>query len=278
LLVSERQPAAGLLLIACFAFPSCAALESWDRFGQVDSAPRKDAGGSETTGRDSAVDDVPPATTPISDVQQNFAAEDGTAATTMIRIPFQLPQRKGDLNVVAVGWYDEDIGVASVVDSDGNTYTNAVKPAILAAGSSSITAQGIWFAANIAGGAANQVTVTFSAPPDSPDIRIVEFSGLSPTSPLAPDGTASTTGNVAAAATGPVTTTIPRALLFGAGKVNNGDYPAAAIGFEGFITTETNLAQWRVVDETGTFTSTANAIHDGSSDPLQWVMQLEVFH
>ena len=80
--------------------------------------------------------------------------------------------------------------------------------------------QAIYYAKNIASATANgnAVTVRFSAAAAFPDVRILEYSGLNPTSPL--DVTAAAVGNSATSSSGTATTTSASELLVGANMVS----------------------------------------------------------
>ena len=129
--------------------------------------------------------------TSISYVQGNYATPQ--APQTTVNVTFTAAQVAGDLNVVVVGWNDSTASVSSVTDSKGNAYTLAVGPTII----SGTLSQSIYYAKNIVSAAAgtNTVTVTFSTAAISPDIRILEYSGADPNSPV--DVTAANTGNSA---------------------------------------------------------------------------------
>ena len=72
---------------------------------------------------------------------------------------FTKAQAAGDLNVVAVGWNDNNATVVSVTDTSGNSYLRAIGPTAGAG-----LTQSIYYAIPIAAAAANAntVTVTFS--------------------------------------------------------------------------------------------------------------------
>ena len=169
----------------------------------------------------------------------------------------------GDLNVVAVGWADATSSVSSVTDSTGNIYTRAVGPT--ANGS---IQQSIYYARNIAAGN-NTVTATFNQSAAYPDIRIVEYSGLDPNTPL--DVTAAATGTGTSANSGAATTTSSNELLFGAGSTA-GDFVGAGTGFNSrIINIFGNLAEDEAVTSTGSYRATA------PNSAGNWVMQLATF-
>ena len=152
---------------------------------------------------------------PITFVQTSNATPQTPQRTVTVR--FNATQVAGDLNVVVVGWGDTTAAVGTVTDSSGNVYRLAVGPTAI----SGTATQAIYYAANIVGAAAgaNSVTVSFTAPAIYPDIRLAEYSGIDPNNPL--DVVASATGNSAASATPPVTTTFANDLLVGANLVQS---------------------------------------------------------
>src|SRR5579872_927871 len=121
---------------------------------------------------------------------------------------FRSPQVAGDLNIVVIGWSDATSTVTSVSDSKGNTYRLAANYASSSLGMTQL----IYYASNIAAAAAgtNVVTVTLSANTSYPDLRIVEYSGVSTLDKVSSAGGTSTTAD-----SGPVTTSVASELLFG---------------------------------------------------------------
>lgn len=104
------------------------------------------------------------------------------SSPTTVNVTFTATQAAGDLNVVVVGWNDSTATVSSVTDHSGNQYVLAVGPTVQAP----VATQSIYYAKNIvaASAGANMVTVTFSSSANSPDIRILEYSGADPNSPV----------------------------------------------------------------------------------------------
>ena len=113
----------------------------------------------------------------INFVQVNSAQPASPAPTATVTYPSA--QIAADLNVVIVGWADATNTAQSVVDISGNTYTLAFPPTV-----GTGLSQAIYFAKNIVAAVSNTVTVTFSAAPASPNVRILEYSGADPVSPL----------------------------------------------------------------------------------------------
>src|SRR6185369_17752433 len=123
------------------------------------------------------------------------------------------------------------------------------------------------YAANIAGGS-NTVTVQFNQPAAYPDVRILEYRGVSSV-----DVTAAATGSGATASSGPATTTSANELIFAANTVSTGNTGAGS-GFTARIITtpDLDIAEDQVVSSTGTYTATAPLSPAGT-----WVMQMVAF-
>ncbi|MGC1265311.1 MAG: IPT/TIG domain-containing protein [Candidatus Acidiferrum sp.] len=201
----------------------------------------------------------------ISFVQVNSATPQSPETT--VSIPYSAPQFAGDLNIVVVGWNDVSHTVSSVTDSAGNKYSVAVPTTQNSAGSLSQT---IYYAKNIpaATAGANTVTVTFSGATAYPDIRILEYSGASLTSPI--DVTATGTGNSTGSTTGAATTTNANDLLFAANMVTTGTGGAGAGFTSRIITTpDGDIAEDRLVTATGSYDASATLSTTG-----QWVIQM----
>src|SRR5207249_11940646 len=117
---------------------------------------------------------------PIGFIQSNYSVPQTPQST--VTVNFAGAQSAGNLNVVIVGWNDSTASVISVNDSKGNPYNLAIGPTVRAGQAS----QSIYFAPNIAAASANSniVTVRFSAAAVYPDVRVLEYSGLDPVSPL----------------------------------------------------------------------------------------------
>ena len=108
------------------------------------------------------------------------------APTATVSVSYPAAQTLGNMNVVVVGWNDTTATVQSVKDSAGNNYSLAIGPT-----SGTALRQSIYYAANIADGS-NTVTVTFSQAAAYPDVRILEYRGVT-----ALDVTAGASGNSA---------------------------------------------------------------------------------
>ncbi len=119
------------------------------------------------------------------------------------------------MNVVVVGWNDSTATVSSVTDTSGNSYALAVGPTVQAG----VATHSIYYAKNIAAAAANAntVTVTFGTAAAFPDVRIVEYSGVDPLTPV--DVTAAAIGTTGTSDSGAVTTNNANDMIFGANLV-----------------------------------------------------------
>jgi len=146
----------------------------------------------------------------ISFVQINSAIP--ATPQTSVTATYTKAQAAGDLNVIAVGWSDSTATISSIADSAGNTYSLAVGPTV----QSGTATQAIYYAKSIVAAAANtnNVTVTFSAAANYPDLRIAEYSGLDPSNPL--DVAVAAQGTSASSSSGSVTTSNANDLLLGA--------------------------------------------------------------
>ena len=202
----------------------------------------------------------------ISFVQQNYAVPQSPQAT--VSVVFSSSQTAGNLNVVVVGWSDSVAVVGSVTDSKGNVYIRAVGPTVRPG-----LSQSIYYAANIAGAAANTntVTVQFSAPALYADIRILEYSGLATVSPV--DVTAAATGTNATSSSGAATTTNANDLIFGANTVQTGTKSQGS-GFTNRVITspDGDIAEDRIVTTAGSYSAAAPLVVAGD-----WVMQMVAF-
>jgi hypothetical protein len=207
------------------------------------------------------------AATTISFVQANSA--DPQSPQTSVAVKFNAAQGAGDLNVVVVGWNSSTATVASVSDTKLNPYTLAVGPTVIAG----VAAQSIYYAKNIAAAAAgtNTVTVTFSIAAAYPDIRILEYSGADPASPV--DVTAAASGSSATSSSGTVTTTNAADLLFGANLVQTlTTGPGPSFTSRVLTAPDGDIAEDRMVSVVGPYSATAPVSPAG-----QWIMQLVAF-
>jgi IPT/TIG domain len=190
------------------------------------------------------------------------AAATPQSPTATVTVGYPAAQTAGDLNVVVVGWKDTTSTVQSVKDSAGNNYSLAIGPT-----SGTGLRQSIYYAANIVGGG-NTVTVQFSQAAQFPDIRILEYRGVS-----AVDKTAGASGSSKTASSGAATTTTASELIFGAATVVTAVTKAGS-GFTTRIITspDGDIAEDKVVTKTGSNSATATLTSSGP-----WVMQMVTF-
>ena len=208
-----------------------------------------------------------PSGSTISYVQGNYATPQ-TPQTT-VNVTFASAQVAGDLNVVVVGWNDSTATVSSVRDTKGNVYTRAVGPTV----SDGLASQSIYYAKNIASAAAgaNTVTVTFSSPAVSPDIRILEYSGADPNNPV--DVTAANSGNSTSSSSGSATTTNATDLIFGANLVQTlTSGPGSGFTTRMLTQPDGDIAEDQMVTATGSYSATAPVNPSGP-----WIMQMVAF-
>jgi hypothetical protein len=205
----------------------------------------------------------------ITFVQVNAFAHDPNMVAKL-DVPYaDKPQSAGDLNVVIVGWYDDAL-VSTVTDSSGNKYTLAVGPTVIPGGNA--VAQSIWYAPGIPAAAkgANIVSVTWNKVTDSPDVRILEYSGLSTTAPL--DAVATLSGTGLTASTGNATTMQAPALLVVGGTAESG-FSKAEPYMTRIVTEGQSIAADRIVPTTGLFSADGTLVSSST-----WVLQLVAFH
>ena len=186
-----------------------------------------------------------------------------------MNVKYNAAQTAGDLNVVVVGWNDSRATVSRVTDSRGNTYIRAVGPTI----QSGFASQSIYYAKNIvsAGAGANTVTITFSTAAVSPDIRILEYSGADPTSPV--DVTAASSGNSNSSNSGSATTTNATDLIFGANLVQTlTSGPSGGFTSRMITQPDGDIAEDKMVTATGSYSATAPVSPSG-----RWIMQMVAF-
>src|SRR4029077_13313294 len=190
------------------------------------------------------------------------AAATPQSATATVPVTFPGVQTAGDLNIVVGGWNHTTSSVQSVKDSAGNTYNLAIGPT-----SGTALQQSIYYAANIVAGS-NTVTVTFNQAAAYPDVRILEYRGVTTL-----DVKAGASGNSATASSGPATTTVANELIFGADMVATSTN-AAGSGFTSRIITsqDGDIAEDKVVTTAGSNSATATL---SSAGP--WVMQMVTF-
>jgi hypothetical protein len=199
---------------------------------------------------------------PIPIGYSQVAAATPQTAIATVPVPFPSAQTAGDLNIVVIGWNDTTSTIQSVKDSAGNTYQRAVGPTV-----GSGLQQSIYYASNILGGT-NTVTVTFNQAATYPDVRILEYKGVTTL-----DVTAGASGSGTTANSGAATTTVANELIFAADTIAT-TTTAAGSGFTSRIVTspDSDLAEDKIVTATGSNSATATL----GSGP--WVMQMATFY
>lgn len=104
-------------------------------------------------------------------VQVNAATPQSPASS--VSVAYTNQQIAGDLNIVVVGWNDSISQVSAVTDSHGNTYSLAIGPT-----TGTALRQSIYYTKNAITGS-NTVTVKFNQAAAYPDIRVLEYAGVS---------------------------------------------------------------------------------------------------
>ena len=184
-------------------------------------------------------------------------------------VKYAAAQTAGDLNVVVVGWNDSTSSVNSITDTQNNTYLVAAGPTTsIGAGT-----QVIYYAQNIAAAVAgaNTVTVTFNTTVKYPDVRIVEYSGISTSTALDVGVGASSSGT--STSSGAVATSNASDLLVGANYIGGG-FAAVGSGYTKRLVTspDSDLVEDRVVSATGSYSASST-----QSPSSWWVMQMAAF-
>jgi hypothetical protein len=165
-------------------------------------------------------------TGPINYIQRADAATGSTAQN--VPATMTNPQTKGNLNVIIIGWSNGAV-ISSVTDNENNAYV----PALPVTSGTSLN-QAIYYAKNIVGDNVNcapncnTITVTFNTGAASPDLRVLEYSGLDPNNPL--DQVAGAAGSGPTADTGACSNTTASELIV-AGATVGSEVTAAGSGF-----------------------------------------------
>jgi hypothetical protein len=183
---------------------------------------------------------------------------------SQVQATYQGVQTAGNANILAIGWNDTTANITGVGDSAGNIYHAAV-----ATFRGNGLSQAIYYATNIVAGS-NAVTVTFTQPAAYVDLRVTEYSGLSPTNVF--DSGASVSGVSVTADSGGVTIAATNELLFGAGMTAT-TFSGAGLGFTQRVITvpDADIIEDRVAPGPGIYNATAG-LSSGA-----WLMQLAAF-
>jgi IPT/TIG domain len=197
-------------------------------------------------------------------VQVNSNATAVNAAS--VNVTYTTAETAGHLNIVVVGWTDVTSSVVSVVDDNTNTYRLAGTTA------GHGLSQAIYYAPNIVlpNNTTPTITVTFNQTAAFPDVRILEYSGLSTTAPL--DAWTGNTG-VSAAADSLATTTTGNDLILGAGTTTTG-FNGAGTGFTNRLIT---TAFGDIVEDSAGALAAGAHNATASLTTGAWVMQVAGF-
>jgi chitodextrinase len=198
-------------------------------------------------------------------VQQNYATPQ--APQSLVAATYAAAQTAGDTNIISIGWNDMTANIASVTDSSGNVYQQA-----MATYRGSGMSQAIYFAANIAAAPAgsNQVSVSFDHPAVFVDLRVTEYARIRHLNPF--DGGTSANGSGGIASTGPLSVPAASELLFAAGMtgvVFEGPGP----GYTNRVITapDGDIVEDRIAPSAGGYSATA-PLSGGT-----WLLQLAAF-
>lgn len=196
-------------------------------------------------------------------VQQSYAVPQ--APQSVVSASYTSAQTAGDTNILAIGWNDTTGSIASVTDSAGNTYQQAITTY-----RGNGLSQAIYYAANIQASSGNQVSVQFNQAAVYVDLRITEFSGLRQTNPFQAGVSAAGVGSTAS--TGSLTTTSPSELLFAAG-MTGAVFTAPGGGFtsQAITSPDGDIVEDALAASAGSYTATAS-LSSGT-----WLLQLAAF-
>jgi hypothetical protein len=184
------------------------------------------------------------------------------SSPTSVVVPYASAQTAGDLNVVVVGWNNSTSTVQSIQDSAGNIYNLAIGPT-----TGTSLRQSIYYASNIKSGS-NTITVTFNQATAFPDVRILEYRGVT-----TPDVVAGASGSGTTANSGSATTTAANELIVGANTVATlTSGPGSGFTTRIITSPDGDIAEDRVVTSAGSYSATAPL---SSAGP--WVMQMVTF-
>src|SRR6266567_1805743 len=107
-----------------------------------------------------------PTPSPITYVQSSSTALNGQKASVTSTYPSL--QTQGNLNVIIIGWQGGGNSLASVTDTQGNTYTQALL------NHTTGLSQALYYAKNIQGGSSNIVKATFAqGAASAPDLMVL---------------------------------------------------------------------------------------------------------
>ena len=196
-----------------------------------------------------------------------------TQSVSSVNVPLPSAATAGDLEVVIIGWGDTVSAVSGVTDDAGNNYAQA-----LAATSNpgKGLSQTIYYAKNVKSN--TSITVTFNRSAVTPDIRVLEYSGLDPASPLDTNPASANfkIGSGTVADSGPVTTTFNNNLIIGAAMVSQSVISAGGGFTVVTISANGNDAQHQINGNAVSGMDPSATLANGT--PNAWVMQAVTFH
>lgn len=179
---------------------------------------------------------------------------------------FPLPQHALDLNVVVVSWTGVAASVTGVSDGAGNTYTR-----IGSAFSQSTEKMDVWYAKDILALATNTtVTATFDATVAAPELRLLEYAGLSTTAPFDTTNQGQASGS-RTMTTGAATTTHAYDLLIGC-ETSTDTVKNLGTGYTLRVTAGGDIVEDRIVTMTGSYTADATLYNNAD-----WMMRIVAF-
>ena len=220
----------------------------------------------DTSGNWSQFSNISTTETPGAAPPSGIAFVQGTYSTphtslSTVTVAFNTPQVAGDLNLVVVGWNNSSAIINAVNDNCGNQYTLAVGPTVV----SGALSQSIYYAPNIAA-CTNTVTVLFQGSATAPEVRVFEYQGADPNTPI--DAFAQNTGSSTTATSGPLITTVANDLLFAA-DIGVTTTTGAGAGFTERLLVDGDGVEDAMAGAPGMYSATAPVTPAGS-----WIMQL----
>ena len=164
-----------------------------------------------------------------------------------------------------VSWSDTTSTIQSVTDTLGNAYTLAIGPT-----TGTGKRQSIYYAKNIRAGS-NTVNVAFNQAAVSPDVRVLEYSGVDTVAPL--DASVGATGNSSTASSGSAVLSNANDVIIGANIVGAKNIVAGSPFTAEVLTgTTSNIVEDRLVNVGGSYNAWTPLVI-----PAEWVMQMVAF-
>ncbi len=200
----------------------------------------------------------------------NLAETNETTNNLAVTTPaFDHTTKAGNLILVWL-WYQSGPPqkIASVTDSEGNTYQGPVVGPTPGAGNLATFQQEIWYAQNIHGGTTPTVQATFASTPGAAFERTIsahEYSGADPTGSV--EATSVAIGSTVNASSGSVATSLAR-LIFGAAIFSSHGDPGT--GFTPRSTLKGNVTE----DAPITVPGPAAATFIASGATTDWIAQM----